>query len=168
MPAEPSSIPSLSPEIAMLALGAAIVLLILMFGWLIYLHSRIRRLTAGASGASLEHIIQTLQKDTQSLQADTHKLHSWLSNVDSRVASSVRAIETVRFNPFRGDGSGGNQSFATALIDECGNGVVLLGLYARDRISIYAKPVNEFSSQHDLTDEEKDAIARARKRVGSQ
>lgn len=166
MPVDTSFVPSLPPEVAVLALGGTVFLLILMLGWLIYLHSRIRRLTAGESGKNLEQIIQDMQTNTRSLHADNQELRSWLQNVDSRVASSVRAIETVRFNPFQGDGSGGDQSFATALIDESGNGVVLLGLYARDRVSIYAKPVNKFSSKHHLTDEERDAITRAQKRVG--
>jgi len=41
----------------------------------------------------------------------------------------------VRFNPFRD--SGGDQSFAIALADGQGNGVILSSLHARDMTRVY-------------------------------
>ena len=71
-------------------------------------------------------------------------------------------MHTVRFNPFKGTGAGGNQSFATALLNENGDGVVLSSLYSRERVSVYAKPVQKFSSEYELSGEEKQAIKSAK------
>ena len=71
----------------------------------------------------------------------------------------------VRFNPFSGDGSGGNQSFAAAFLDEKGSGVVLSSLYARDRVGLYAKPIEKGASSFELTKEEKEALERAQESI---
>ena len=67
----------------------------------------------------------------------------------------------MRFNPFKGTGGGGNQSFAIALTDEKGDGVILSSLHARDRISIFAKAVQSGKSELGLTDEETTALTKA-------
>jgi len=70
----------------------------------------------------------------------------------------------VRFNPFRD--TGGNQSFAWAIVDGYGNGVILASLHSREGTRIYAKPLNRWESPYSLTDEEQEAIARARQQQG--
>ena len=55
------------------------------------------------------------------------------------------------------------QSFAVALLSENGDGAVLSSLYARDRMSVFAKPVKNFSSEFEMTEEEKEVLARARR-----
>lgn len=66
----------------------------------------------------------------------------------------------VRFNAFHD--TGGDYSFAVALLDQAGAGVVLSGLYHRDQCRVYAKPVTGWDSSYTLTDAEQEAIARAR------
>ncbi|MGQ9457218.1 MAG: DUF4446 family protein, partial [Anaerolineae bacterium] len=64
-----------------------------------------------------------------------------------------------RFNPC--PDPGGNQSFAIALVDGRGNGVVLSSLHAREGTRVYAKPLKKWESDYALTEEEKQAIALA-------
>ena len=85
-----------------------------------------------------------------------------LETVEKRLKRSVQAVGTVRFNPFRGDGSGGNQSFASAFVSEKGDGVVISSIYSRDLVGIYAKPVENGVSRFELTQEEKEAVTKAR------
>jgi hypothetical protein len=66
----------------------------------------------------------------------------------------------VSFNAYHD--TGGEYSFALALIDAAGDGVVLSGLYHRERCRVYAKPVARWASETELIDEEQQAIARAR------
>jgi hypothetical protein len=68
----------------------------------------------------------------------------------------------VRFNPFKGTGSGGNQSFATAFISEEGDGLVISSLHSREHVSIYAKPLRDGRSDFELTEEEKKAVKEAK------
>ncbi|NIT70429.1 DUF4446 family protein, partial [candidate division KSB1 bacterium] len=58
-------------------------------------------------------------------------------------------VGTVRFNPFKG--TGGGQSFAAAFLSEHGNGVVISTLYSRERVSVFAKPIQSFASEYELT-----------------
>ena len=49
-------------------------------------------------------------------------------------------------------------------MDEDGNGVVISGLYSRDKVGVYAKPLSKFSSEHELSTEEIEAINLASKK----
>lgn len=69
-------------------------------------------------------------------------------------------VGIVRFNPYHD--TGGEYSFAVALLDASGAGVLLTGLYHRDQCRVYAKPVSGWESSYELTDEEREAIGRAR------
>jgi hypothetical protein len=80
--------------------------------------------------------------------------------LEEKAKQNAGSIGLVRFNAF--SDTGGNQSFSTALLNEKGTGILLSGISGRDRMSVYAKPVEQFSSTYDLSPEEKDAIQKAR------
>jgi len=84
--------------------------------------------------------------------------------MEKTLRHSMQWLGMVRFNPFRD--TGGNQSFAIALVDGHGNGVVISSLHARDGTRVYAKPLRHWESTYTLTDEEKEAIARAYQQQG--
>ena len=65
----------------------------------------------------------------------------------------------VRYNPF--EETGGNQSFALALLDGRGDGWVLSSLHARAGTRIYAKAVKACSADTALSEEESAAIKQA-------
>ena len=73
---------------------------------------------------------------------------------------SLQHVGVVRFNAYHD--TGGDYSFAVALLDAAGAGVLLSGLYHRDQCRVYAKPVSGWDSPYTLTDEEREAIERAR------
>lgn len=129
---------------------------------LIWQHYRINRLMLGRNAASLEESVVTLARRTKDLEAFRAELEQYLKRAEARLSSSVRGVSTVRFNPFKGDGSGGNQSFASALITEEGDGVVFSTLYSRDRVSMFGKPIAKGRSEFELSEEEKEALRLAR------
>jgi hypothetical protein len=73
---------------------------------------------------------------------------------------SLKQVGLVRYQAYHD--VGGDHSFALALLDSAGDGVVVNSLYHRDRCRVYAKPVNGWRSSITLTDEEIAAIERAR------
>ena len=82
-------------------------------------------------------------------------------NTDLRVAEanlrrSFQRIGLVRFNPF--EDTGGNQSFALALLDANGDGIVFSSLHSRTGTRVYAKAVNGGRSETALSDEETQAV----------
>jgi len=126
------------------------------------LYVKVRKLTLGKNGADLEDVINELATRTKDLATFKRELEAYLKEADMRIARSIQGVATVRFNPFQGDGSGGNQSFATAFLDEGGNGVVISTLYARDRVSVFGKPIERGTSSYSLSEEEREALERAR------
>lgn len=126
---------------------------------------RLTRLLRGKSGKNLEDVIVANAADLNRFKQFRKELEIYLETVEKRLHQSVRGVGTVRFNPFKGTGDGGNQSFASAFIDEQGNGVVLSSLYLRERISVFAKPLRDGKSEYELTGEEREAIKLAEQKL---
>ena len=144
--------------------------IILIFGvfallacvWLIRLELKWRALFRGKHAQTLEGTLLSACKHIEALAAAHGELHKKVTAMDARVKKSIQGVGTVRFNPFKGT-SGSNQSFATALLDEGENGVVFSGLYSRDRVSVFAKPLHGGESEYELTEEERKAMEEAKK-----
>jgi len=79
---------------------------------------------------------------------------------EAPAAGALQQVGLVRYQAYHD--VGGDHSFALALLDSRGSGVVVNSLYHRDRCRVYAKPVAGWQSDITLTDEEKEAIERAR------
>lgn len=156
---------SLAVAAPYIALGALVLALIALL-YIGTLRRRLARLVAGRSG-SLEETIAVLAREMQEIKTFRSELEKYLKLVEARLRGSVSGLGVVRFNPFAGEGQGGNQSFAAALLDEGGDGVVLSTLYARDRVGVYAKPIERGSSRYELTGEEKQAIEKARDAIAA-
>lgn len=138
-----------------LILGTAILLLVI---WNILLERRLGKMLKGKSAATLEDTIVENQNALAKLFEFKKSTEDEFKKVDERIKKKLHGAKTIRFNPFQGTGSGGNQSFATALLDEEGSGVVISSLYARDKMSIFAKPINKRNSEFELTDEEREVL----------
>ena len=138
---------------------------VLLLAWVVRLEVKIHRLTRGSNGKSLEASILDMHKKMEQLHEFRADSLAYYGDVEKRLNKSVQAIETVRFNPFHGTGDGGNQSFSTAFISEHGDGVVLTSLYSRDRISVFSKPLKKFVSSFELSEEEKQVVDEAKKKI---
>ncbi len=149
----------------LIATYAGIGIIVVLIGWIIRLEIKIHRLLIGKNARSLEDSI--VEAHTKLEELDTFKKDSisYFKNVELRLRRSIQAVETIRFNPFKGTGDGGSQSFSTTLVDEHGDGLVMSSLYSRDRISMFAKPLGAFKSEYELTDEEKGIVEEAKKHL---
>jgi archaellum component FlaC len=142
--------------------AAAIILLVLV--WVISLEIKLKKLL-GSKNGSLDDAIDAIRKDTENLKKHAEKTTEKLEVVDKKLKKTVSGNETVRFNPFRGDGSGSNQSFATALVNSEGDGVVISSIYSRDHLSVFSKPIKNLSSEYELTAEEKTVLQKAKESI---
>ncbi len=139
------------------AIAIAIISLLLnLFMWL-----RLNKFLRGHAD-NLPDTLQVYGKELDNLHNFRKELEPYLAQVESRLKRSLQGLHTLRFNPFSGDGSGGLQSFATAILNEHGDGVILSSLYMRDRMSVYSKPVKNFKSEFELTTEEAEALSKAK------
>jgi hypothetical protein len=73
--------------------------------------------------------------------------------------ASVRHVGVVRFDAF--EDMGGRLSFSAALLDGRGDGVVITSINGRQDTRCYAKQVQNWTSIHNLSDEERQAIREA-------
>ncbi|MDQ5889947.1 MAG: hypothetical protein QG609_440 [Patescibacteria group bacterium] len=147
---------ALSPTMFYLLLGV-IALLVL---WVAILEWRLHKLFRGKNGHSLETVIADLGLAVDNIINKSKKDDTLFEDIYKRLRKTLQKTHTVRFNPFRDHG--GNQSFATSIMDEDGNGVVFSSLYSRDKVSVYAKPLSKHSSIYELSHEEKESIDKAK------
>lgn len=135
------------------------VAMVVAIVWLIYFEIRLKRFWRGHKGADLEEIISNIGHELIRLHKETGKLEARQFEMNNRLRKSIQKVHTLRFNPFRDQG--GNQSFATCMLNEEGDGVVISSLYSRDKVSVYAKPIKALSSEYELSIEEKEALKAA-------
>ena len=134
-----------------------------MVGCVIYLYRKLNRFLSGSSPVGLDDSIIDIKSSIDELETSREELEKYLVGVEHRLKRSVQSVHTVRFNPFKGTGSGGNQSFATAFLNEDGDGVVISSLYSRDHVSVFSKPVKAGTSEYELSEEEIAAMKEAEK-----
>ncbi|MGH2476204.1 MAG: DUF4446 family protein, partial [Candidatus Limnocylindrales bacterium] len=79
--------------------------------------------------------------------------------LETTVPRAFQRVGLVRFNPF--EDTGGNQSFALALLDSDGNGWVLSSLHARSGTRVYAKVITGGRAEGALSEEESAAVKQA-------
>lgn len=135
--------------------------ILLTIFYCVYLHLKLRNLTKGTSGGSLEAIINTALARAQEIQKENNLIRDHALSLDTRVSHSLRNAQVMRYKALETGGS--NQSFSVALLNEQGSGVVITSLYVRERVNTFAKPVEKYTSTYDLTEEELSVIRDAKK-----
>jgi len=99
------------------------------------------------------------QKHIEELEKRVQELQNDLLAYKKAMKSAVTKVGIVRFNPFHEIGS--DQSFSLACLDQENNGFVLTSHYLKDHNRVYAKPIKQGESEYQLSEEEKEAIAKA-------
>lgn len=153
-------------ELISVAAGAGALATVLVI-WNILLEWRLRRLARGADGKNLESHIATIAREYEAFGAFKKAMEAHVASLDARIKSSTRGIGVVRFNPFAGSGLS-KPSFAAAFIAENGDGLVISTLHARESVSIFSKHITNFTSEQELSEEEAQALEKARKSLHTQ
>jgi hypothetical protein len=151
-----------SPQTIAFLILTALVLILLV--WVFILNQKIYRLLARDLGGDIPETLENLGKKVVEYDAFVKDITTYLRTAEKRLHRSTQALGLIRFSAFKEMKEGG-QSFALAFLNEEGNGVVISSIYARERVSIYAKPLAAFVSSIELTPEETSAINEARKKL---
>ena len=120
---------------------------------------RLRGITRGEEGASLEGVLDAHLEKVYGLGREVERLTTRTGALEATAPRTFQRVGLVRYNPF--EETGGNQSFALALLDAQGNGLVLSSLHARSGTRVYAKAIREGRSDAGLSEEEAAAIRQA-------
>ncbi len=126
------------------------------------LEERYRRLTGGVAEAGRLDAGAILEQ-VDAVRGRVEKLEDLARRAQAVLGHTVQGVGIVRFRALAD--VGGDQSFALALVDGGGNGVVLSALYLREGTRFYAKPLAAWNSTYPLTDEEKQALEQARQTI---
>ena len=118
---------------------------------------------AGARTASLE---RRLAQVGQRLEVVEAEVDAWRAGLEPgpRVSASplprgtaaISRIGLIRFDAFAD--AGGAQSFALALVDDDGDGIVLTSLHSRPTTRVYVKAIRRGVADTPLSDEETRAL----------
>jgi hypothetical protein len=149
--------PSTLTLVALVAIGLAIVSVFYAIA------------NAGKGGAAvggrvrldetLRGILQGQGQQIQRLERAIRALHATDKKQQTEIEGSVRNVALLRYDAF--EDVGGRLSFSCALLDDQGSGVVLTSINGRQETRVYAKPVTQGVSSHNLSLEEEEAIRRA-------
>lgn len=118
-----------------------------------------RNMLKGVRGENLEDILREYVERMRTIENELEDVRAFIEDVHAASQRHLQGVGVVRFNAF--EGIGGNQSFAIALLDGKGDGIVLSSLYGHEESRVYAKPVKEGSSKYALSNEEKNAVRQA-------
>jgi hypothetical protein len=155
---------TLNAGVFILALTLAVLALI---GVVVWLALRLRKAEAryfalvdGTTGGNLESMLTEHMVQVRDATGRVVELDELARRLERGSRGHLQRVGFLRFNPFRD--AGGDQSFAVAVTDQDGNGVVISSLHSRDVTRVYGKPLAGWASPYPLTDEEEQAIKKAR------
>ena len=98
------------------------------------------------------------------VQSDVVDLARRTASLEIEGRRAFQRIGLVRFNPF--EDTGGNQSFALALLDAEEDGIIISSLHSRGATRIYAKAIAAGRPEAALSAEESEALDLARDATG--
>lgn len=141
--------------------GCVVVLLMILMLFIqsrriALLSERLDDLTQGADGESLEGVLNTHLDTVMRVAHEVDELTARAAMLEGGARLHFGRLGLVRFNPF--DDTGGNQSFALAILDANNDGFVVSSLHSRTGTRLYAKAIFGGESETTLGAEEAQAV----------
>lgn len=120
-----------------------------------------RREPAPIPGDALMHeVVAEHEQRIGSVDRELELLDRRAGALEEAGRVAVQRVGLVRYNPFEDTGS--NQSFALALLDARGDGIILSSLHSRQATRLYLKRIQNGGSDAPLSAEEAQAVREAR------
>lgn len=124
------------------------------------LRRRLRAVFGRAEEQGLDEVLDRVLKHLARADERIDAMNTVQQDLEALLRrGTIRNVGVVRFNPF--PDAGGDQSFAIALLDAEGSGVVISSLHARTDTRVFAKSIEGGRSRYPLSEEEQDAIRKA-------
>jgi hypothetical protein len=142
------------------ALGIASLVLLVLVVVLLRRTSRLDRrissLTRAGDGKSLEDMLEAHLDKVYAVARELGELEVRTAILEREELGAFQRLGLVRYNPF--EDTGGNQSFALALLDGRGDGFIVSSLHTRTATRVYGKAITNGRSEAALSDEEAEAL----------
>lgn len=114
----------------------------------------------GAEGINFEELLEIHTKRLNDAQVEITGIQQHIQTMYTQLKGCVQKVGMVRYSAFEDIGS--DLSFALALLDEKDNGIIINGIFARNNSYIYGKPIQSGQSTYKLSEEEMEALQRAK------
>lgn len=124
------------------------------------LHRKYKNLMQGVDGKNLEQMLEHQLSSIKNANSRLEKIDGHLTSLNLQADKCIQGVGIVRYNPF--DEMGSDQSFSVALIDSEFTGVILTGIFSRQTSTTYAKPLTTGKSSYKLSEEEQEALEKAK------
>jgi hypothetical protein len=118
----------------------------------------------GGGAVTATQRLSSLEEAHAELASRAERAESRLRELDALSRTDISRIGFVRYDAF--DDTGSELSYALALLNREGDGVVLSSIYSRADTRTYGKAVERYVSRTNASAEEQSAIARARGTTG--
>jgi hypothetical protein len=146
---------------------AALVGLLVLAAWQGTTNVRLNRMTrhyrqlaTGVEGQPLDALLQKILDQGELELRAMADLDRRVEAIAGQIQGHLQHVGMVRYNAF--NDTGGDQSFALAMVDAKGDGAIFNGLFHRNECRVFAKPLKDWTSTYSMSDEELEAIRRAR------
>jgi hypothetical protein len=116
-------------------------------------------LIAGGAGGAADRLAG-LENGNAAIRTILEALAGQVAALEALAATDLSRCGFVRYDAFAESGSG--LSYALALLNRQGDGVVINSIYSRTDTRTYGKPVSGFKPTVHASDEELEAVERAR------
>jgi hypothetical protein len=120
---------------------------------------RYRFLSKGNEDKDLEALLLSFSKQLADITERVEGLKSDFKEFGDSAKKNFQNWSLVRFKAF--NNVGGDQSFALALMDAFGDGLVISSIFGREESVVYCKPIKKGASVYPLSKEEQEAINQA-------
>lgn len=154
---------SLTALILLKAFALCFIVFLVVIIRLNRMNKKYRQLLKGSDGQNLEQILLSNGKMLEQVLFKLNLIDERLEGVEQVTAKSIQHVGIVRFNAFKD--MGGDLSYAVALLDQQGDGVVLSSIFGMEDARTYAKPIKGGKSSYQLSEEEEQAIQQVAKAI---
>jgi hypothetical protein len=159
-------VPDLSTDQLTLALAIVAGVALISFLVTLFLALRLRRLRREyvllRGEGDEKDIVGLVSRSARQMTAMNKRMDEIVTAQQEQAAVgrfAVQRFNLVRYDAF--DDMGGRLSFSCALLDDHGDGIVITSINGRTETRTYAKPVANLTSEHNLSEEEREAISGA-------
>lgn len=137
-----------------------IVLVVIIIQKMNIMSRKYSMLMSGKKGADLEKVIRVRFKEMDQVKANAKRITKEHKEIKSKLGKCINKVSLVKYDAF--NEMAGKLSFVIALLNEDNTGIVFNAMHSREGCFTYAKEIIKGESYIPLSEEEKEALEKAK------
>lgn len=149
-------------------LGIMAIVIVVLFAMIQSMNNKLRRqkqrydhlLRGNSDDVNLEELLIALNDQIEHSNRQLKSVDQRSLEAKDTTMGAISNMAVVKYNAY--DGQTNDLSFCLCLLDSFHNGVILNNLYGVDSSNIYLKEITNGQSKYELSEEENQALRRAK------